>query len=103
MFHSQMLSLLRRRRRREVHFIACKESLGRRLFKKHLFLCTFFLNISSVLNVLLKEVDFPILPLFLSTFVPAALLQSKVEEVGTMTEQRRREQERSFRLVSFIL
>ena len=34
-----------------------------RLFKKHLFLCTFFLNISSALNVLLKKGDFPTLPL----------------------------------------
>ena len=37
------------------------------------------------------------------TFAPPALLQSKVEEVGKLTEQHRREQERSFRLVSFIL
>ena len=32
--------------------------------------------------------------------VHAALLKQKVDEVGKQTEQRRREQERSFRLVS---
>ena len=31
-----------------------------------------------------------------------ALLRQKVEEVGKQTEQRRREQERSFRLVSQV-
>lgn len=37
-----------------------------------------------------------------SIIVLPALLRQKVEEVGKQTEQRRREQERSFRLVSLV-